>query len=90
MTNVNEAPVNTVPGAQTFNEDVNRVFSSGNGNQISITDVDAGANPVQVTLTATNGTLSTNGIVGLSFTTGDGTDDATLVFTGTITNITTR
>jgi VCBS repeat-containing protein len=89
--NVNEAPVNSVPGAQTFNEDVNRIFSSGNGNQISISDPDAGANPVQVTLTATNGTLSTNGVAGLTFTpanaSNDGVDDATLTFTGTITNI---
>jgi hypothetical protein len=91
--NVNEAPVNAVPGGQTFNEDVNRVFSLANANQISISDPDAGTNPVQVTLTSTNGTLSTNGVVGLTFTPAnagnDGVDDTTLVFTGTITNINT-
>src|SRR6185436_11451872 len=84
---VNDAPVNTVPGAQSTNEDTNLVFSSGNGNLISISDVDAGASSVHVTLTATNGTLTLSGITGLSFTTGDGTADATLVFTGTVANI---
>ncbi|HEX7151336.1 MAG TPA: cadherin domain-containing protein [Thermoanaerobaculia bacterium] len=89
VTNVNEAPVNTVPAAQATLEDTNRIFSSGNGNQISISDPD-GDVTVQVTLSATNGTLSTNGITGLSFTVGDGTDDPTLTFTGTVSNINAR
>ena len=70
---VNDAPVNTVPGPQNTNEETVLVFSSGNGNQISIGDVDAGVSPLQVTLTATNGTLTLSGLAGLSFTTGDGT-----------------
>ena len=40
---VNDAPVNTVPGAQGTNVNVPLVFSSGNGNPISVSDVDAGA-----------------------------------------------
>src|SRR5205823_13686296 len=63
------------------------VFSSGNGNLISISDIDAGASSVQVTLTATNGTLTLSGLSGLSFTVGDGTADATMTFTGTVANI---
>src|SRR6185369_10255112 len=39
---VNDAPVNTVPGAQSTNEDTNLVFSLANGNRVSIGDVDAG------------------------------------------------
>ena len=39
---VNDAPVNTVPGPQSTNEDTSLVFSSGNGNPISISDLDAG------------------------------------------------
>ena len=89
VTAVNDAPVNTVPAAQTTPEDTNRVFSSGNGNQISISDPD-GDVTVQVTVSATNGTLSTNGITGLSFTIGDGTDDATMTFTGTVSVINAR
>jgi hypothetical protein len=86
VTNVNEAPVNTVPaGTQTTPEDTNLVFPG----TISVSDPDGNVN-VQVTLTATKGTLSTNGTTGLTFTTGDGTDDATLVFTGTTTDINAR
>lgn len=65
---VNDAPINTVPGPQSINEDAALVFSSGGGNQISVNDLDAGTNPVRITLTATNGTLSLNGAAGLSFT----------------------
>jgi hypothetical protein len=89
VTCVNDAPVNTVPGAQTTNEDVARVFSSGNGNLISIADVDAGSSPVQVTLTGTNGTVSLAGTGGLTFTGGDGTADPAMTFTGSVTNINT-
>jgi Domain of unknown function (DUF4394)/Bacterial Ig domain/Calx-beta domain/Domain of unknown function (DUF4214) len=84
---LNQAPVNTVPGPQATNEDTPLVFSSGNGNQISISDPDAGANPVQVSLTATNGTLTLSNTAGLTFTVGDGTNDANMTFTGTITDI---
>ena len=54
----NDAPVNTVPGAQVMNEDSSLVFSSAGGNLISIADIDAPAAIVQVTLTATNGTIT--------------------------------
>src|SRR5205823_1150943 len=85
---VNDAPEITVPGGQTINEDATLVFSSGNGNLISIDDIDAGhAGLLQVTLTATHGTLTLNGTTGLSFTVGDGTADATMTFTGTMANI---
>ncbi|MGH8625020.1 MAG: DUF4347 domain-containing protein, partial [Gammaproteobacteria bacterium] len=89
VTALNDAPVNTVPGAQSTNEDGALVFSGGTGNQISIADVDAGGNPVQVTLTASNGTLTLNGATGLAFSSGDGTSDATMTFAGTVTDINT-
>ncbi len=44
VTAVNDAPVNSVPGAQTTNMNTAKVFSTGNGNLISITDVDAAGN----------------------------------------------
>jgi len=87
ITAVNDAPVNNVPGPQGTNQNTPLTFSSGNGNQISITDADAGTNDIQVTLTATNGTLTLSGTTGLAFTVNDGTADATMTFTGTITNI---
>src|SRR5439155_1438745 len=75
---VNDAPVNAVPGAQTVNEDTAKVFSSGNGNQISISDVNNtlylhDALPIY-------GTITLNGIAGLTFTVGDGTADGTMTF----------
>ena len=89
VTAVNDGPVNTVPGPQSTNEDTAKVFSSGNGNQISVADVDAGSNPIKVTLTATNGTLTLSTTAGLVFITGDGTADATMMFTGTLTAVNT-
>ena len=87
ITAANDAPVNTVPGAQTTPEDTALEFSSTNGNAISISDADAGVNPLQITLTATNGTLTLNGTAGLAFSTGTGTADSIMVFQGTIVNI---
>jgi hypothetical protein len=90
LTAVNDGPVNSVPGAQSTNEDTAKVFSSGNGNQISVSDVDVGGSSLQVTLGVTNGTLTLSGISGLSFSfsdangtgSGDGTADAAMTFRG--------
>lgn len=85
----NQPPVNTVPGAQNTNENTALYFSSTSGNQISVSDPDAGNNPLQVTLTATNGAISLIGTTGLTFTDGDGTNDTTMTFSGTQANINT-
>ena len=87
ITAVNDAPVNSVPGAQSTNEDTALVFSAGNSNQIQISDVDAGSSSVRVTLSVTHGTLTLAGTSGLTFSSGDGTTDASMVFTGSINNI---
>ncbi|WP_345530972.1 putative Ig domain-containing protein [Viridibacterium curvum] len=87
VSSVNDAPINSVPGSQSTNEDTSLIFSSGNGNLISISDADAASSSMQVTLTVSNGTLTLSGITGLSFSAGDGTSDATMTFTGTVTNI---
>jgi VCBS repeat-containing protein len=63
LNNVNEAPVNTVPGAQIAQEDTPLVFSPANGNLIFINDVDSGSNPVQVTLAVLHGTLRQDRVV---------------------------
>ena len=90
---VNQPPVNTVPGAQTTNEDASKTFSLGGANQISIADPDAGVAAVRVSLTATNGTLTLSSPAGLSFAcgacSGDGTADASMTFEGTISAINT-
>jgi hypothetical protein len=84
---VNDAPVNAVPGAQFLNQNSSLVFNPGNGNLISISDVDAGGGSMQVTLTCTNGSMTLSGTTGLSFTVGSGSGDSTMTFTGTITDI---
>ncbi|MGO4830764.1 beta strand repeat-containing protein, partial [Rhizobiaceae sp. 2RAB30] len=87
VTAVNDAPVNSMPAAQATNEDTALVFSSGNSNRISISDVDAGSGIVSVTLAASNGLLTLQGTTGLSFSDGDGTNDGIMTFTGTIADI---
>ena len=92
ITQVNDAPVITVPGTQTTNEDTPLTFSTTAPNVISISDVDAGALGVEVYLIANKGTLTlfgTSPFTGLTFTGGDGTDDVSMVFTGTTTDINT-
>src|SRR5439155_18399034 len=84
---VNDAPVNSVPGAQSTSEDTPLVFSAGNANLISISDVDAGASAVQITLTATNGTITLSGTSGLAFVSGSGTGDVSMSFTGLISDV---
>jgi hypothetical protein len=81
---INDAPVNTVPAAQSTNEDTSLVFSSGNGNLISVNDVDVGSGNLQVTLSVLHGALTLSGLTGLSFITGDGTADGTMTFSGSI------
>ncbi len=75
-------PVNTVPGAQTTNEDTALVFSTANGNAIRIADADAGGANNQVTLTAAHGSFTLSGVTGLVFLVGDGTADASIVMVG--------
>lgn len=62
---VNDAPVITVPGAQTLNEDTALVLTN-----VSVVDVDAGNGPLLVSLLATNGTLTLSTTNGLTFSTG--------------------
>jgi hypothetical protein len=87
VTAVNDAPVNSLPTTQSVDQDGVLVFSSANGNLISISDVDAGSNHVQVTLTATNGLLTLGSTAGLSFSVGSGNGDGTMTFTGSIADI---
>jgi hypothetical protein len=92
VTPANDAPDNVVPGAQTVNEDVALVFSSANGNGMSVRDPDDGDNAVigdevmRITLSAGNGTMTLGSTAGLTFTSGaNGT--AAMTFSGSITNL---
>ena len=90
ITAVNDPPVNSVPGGQSTAKNVTKVFSAGNGNLISISDLDAGAATVQVQLVATSGTITLSSSAGLAFSVGDGTNDATMTFTGAIATVNSR
>ena len=80
---VNDGPVISVPAVQNKQEDETVVFSAAGGNAISIVDVDADPGGVQVTLAATNGTITLGGTANLTFVSGDGTADGQMVFKGT-------
>lgn len=81
----NQPPVNTLPGTQQTLPDTILIFDAMN--PIRISDPDAGTNPVQVSLSVTKGALTLSTSSGLTFTVGDGTNDANLTFTGTISAI---
>ncbi|MBF0192644.1 MAG: cadherin domain-containing protein, partial [Magnetococcales bacterium] len=78
LSGMNDAPVNTVPGAQTVNEDTDLAITG-----ISIADADDLGGNMRVTLSAFGGALTLATITGLTFTSGDGTDDGSMVFSGT-------
>jgi hypothetical protein len=87
VTNVNEAPVNTVPDAQTAASGSALVLSTANGNAPSVDDVDAGSAAIQVGLSVDHGTLTLASTTGLTFTAGDGMADAAMTFSGTLTDV---
>ncbi|HZN15155.1 MAG TPA: tandem-95 repeat protein [Acidimicrobiales bacterium] len=80
ITAVNDPPVNTVPSTpQTGTEDVAKAIP------MSVADPDASS--LKVTLTAANGTMTMTTLTGLSFISGDGTNDGLMVFTGTASQV---
>jgi T1SS-143 domain-containing protein len=83
MTTVNDPPVNTVPVAQSTNEDVSKVFSVATGNAITVADIDSAS--VTTTLTVTNGLLTAIAAAGVVIT-GNGTASVTLVGSPTAIN----
>lgn len=78
----NDPPVNTVPGSQNTAQDTPLAFSAATGNGLSVSDVDAGAGSLQITLTASNGTVALGTTTGLGTVSGNGS--ATLIISGTV------
>ena len=79
---VNDAPILTVPSAQSVNEDTLLSITG-----ISIADVDAATGAVKITMSVSQGRLTLAQVTGLTFTVGDGTSDAAMTFTGTVANV---
>ncbi|MCL6434297.1 MAG: tandem-95 repeat protein [Leptolyngbyaceae cyanobacterium HOT.MB2.61] len=76
---VNDAPVLTVPGAQMANENTNLRITG-----ISVSDVDATSDNLTVSLSAGNGTLTLGATTGLTFSSGNGNQNASMIFSGTL------
>ena len=82
ITAINDAPVLTVPGAQTVNE--NGSLALTGGTVISIADADSGAQDIRFEVSAAHGKLTLASVAGLTFLVGDGTSDVSMTFTGTL------
>ncbi len=79
---VNDAPQISLQSTfVNINQQTPRLFSASTSSVISVLDVDAGTDPIRITLTATQGTVTLTSTTGLTFVTGDGTDDDTMTFT---------
>jgi len=87
-TPLNDAPQNSVPGSQATARNTSLVFSTANGNRLSVSDVDLGAGPMRITLTVSGGTLTLNGTAGLSFSSGANAS-AAMTFSGTLASVNT-
>ena len=80
---VNDAPLIVAPASQSIQEGASLVFSSASGNAIVVSDVDASAAPIQITLTADDGVLSLAQLTGLSLISGTGSADVAVTVQGT-------
>ena len=81
VTAVNDAPINSLPGGRTVDEDNAIVFSSTNQNAISISDVDHNGGSETVKLSVLHGNLTLSSTTNLVVS-GNGTGQVTV--TGTV------
>jgi hypothetical protein len=87
VNNLNEAPVNGVPGAQSVDEDTDLIFSNGNGNAISIADDAAPGTSLKLSLDVAHGTVTFASTSGLTFVDGTANGGASVHVTGTLASI---
>lgn len=87
VTAVNDAPVNSVPAAQSTSRDVVLAFNTANGNALSISDVDADDSSMIVTLSAVNGTLSLTATSGVTLIIGSGVNNSVIRLQGSQANL---
>jgi hypothetical protein len=82
----NQAPVNTVPGAQTFTS-TNRTVTFDSTKRISTNDPDVGSNNLRITLFVNNGIIKLGSTNGLTFLNGSADNSRYLLFDGTQANV---
>ena len=63
----NPAPVNSLPGAPSINENTSIVFSTADGNALQISDFDVGTDSMEVSLSVDHGALKLARTDGLTF-----------------------
>ena len=80
---INDAPTLGLPDARTTAEDTAIAFGPGAG-AFSVNDIDSGSGDLQLTLTATNGTLTSTNITGVIL---QGNNSETLTLTGPRSNL---
>ena len=80
----NAAPELALPGSQTTELNTTMVFSSVDGNAVSIADQDAFDAPVELTVEADQGSISLARTNGLAFKAGDGVDDEIVTIVATV------
>ena len=84
---VNQAPVITLPAAQSLEENTTLTVSTSNGNAITVADADADADgssaSLELSLSVSQGTVSFSQNTGLNFLSGNGLDNSSIVVTGT-------
>jgi hypothetical protein len=79
-------PAITAPTSGSLFEDGSLIFSTGNGNSVSVTDSGAGSGADSLTLKVTHGTLTLASTAGLTFTTGSN-GSATFTVSGTVSSL---
>ena len=82
LNDVGESTLSSVPDSQTILEDTALVFSSSNDNAIST--LDDAATSLETILSVSSGTLTLGSTAGLSFSSGTGTAETSMIFSGTI------
>jgi hypothetical protein len=84
--NTASPPVITAPATGSMSENGSLVFSTGNSNAISFTDVAAGVSADSLTLSVSHGMLTLASTTGLSFTTGTN-GSASFTVSGSVANL---
>jgi hypothetical protein len=79
---INAPPTLTAPATASLMENGSLVFSTANGNALSVTDAAAAAGADSLTLSVTHGTLTLGSTAGLTFTGTNGT--ASFTVSGTV------
>lgn len=78
ITGVNDAPVNTAPASAAIAKNSSLTFAAASGNPLSVSDIDAAAAAMLVTVTVTDGTFTLGDSSGLDNVSGDGSAAVTL------------